>query len=346
MVQQKLLVRKAIQAMRLSPFVQHLATLVGTSIILLFFSEYYFFNEGPVKGVVDGRGGDILILASTILELILFYAIFAYFLLGGLYWFSVRTSTDLFLIGALVGWATEGIIIPVVYEAVPISIIWPSVAWHSLVDVLLGWYLIRRVMRLNRPHYSIIMFTLLGAIWGAWVTWFWADPEGLQPLVPADFTFFAFLTATIWALGMLLVDYAGTTTFRIGRWEGRLVFAFSGVMALLMAGTMFPFSLVIIPFIWLTVRALRRPRNVSSKPIAVYLTPKPAWWQYPLTLLMPLTASMIYPLFYNANQGLPSEDVIFTLVLGGTIWLLIAWRRGFRKAHENILSLANTTQGS
>lgn len=308
---------------------KHLSTLIGTAMILLYFSEFYFLNEGPVKTVVEQRDANALNLIPILAELILFYAVFAYVLLGSLQWFSVRTITDLFLVGALVGWATEGIIIPLVYEAVPISIIWPSVSWHGLVDVVLGWYLIRRVMRLNRPHYSILMFVVLGMMWGAWATWFWEEPEELQPLTPGDFTFFAMVTTALWIAGMALVDYAGTTSFLVGKWEGRILFALAGSLALLMAASVLPFSLVIIPFLWLTIRSLRRPTNTTADAIVMHLAARPAWWQYPLAALTPLSASLIYPLFYNADLGVPSEDIVFILLLIGTIWLMIAWRRGF-----------------
>ena len=115
--------------MRWRVVVGHLATLVGTALILLFLSEFLFLNEGPVATVVtllgDRAGWG---LAAALGEFVLVYVVFAYALLGSLHWFSVRTITDLFLVGALVGWAIEGIVIPLVYEAVPVSIVWPSVA--------------------------------------------------------------------------------------------------------------------------------------------------------------------------------------------------------------------------
>ncbi len=310
--------------------VKHLSTLIGTAMILLYFSEFYFLNEGPVKTVVQALEENALNLIPIFGELTLFYAIFAYVLLGSLHWFSVKSITDLFLVGALVGWAIEGIIIPVVYEAVPISFIFPSVSWHGLINVLLGWYIIRRVMRLNRMHYSIAMFTIIGLIWGAWATWFWTDPE-LQPLTPNDFAFFALAAAALWAVGMALVDYAGTTSFRVSKWEQRVLLVFGGGLAIMMAASAFPFSLAIIPFLWLTVRALRRPVNSSGDAIVSSLAAKPAWWQYSLIPLTPLSASLVYPLFYNANQGVPSETIVFILLLIGSIWLVIAWRRGFSR---------------
>ncbi len=314
--------------------IKHLSTLIGTAMILLYFSEFYFLNEGPVKTVVEQREENALNLILILGELILFYAVFAYVLLGSLHWFSVRSITDLFLVGALVGWATEGIIIPVVYEAVPISIVFPSVSWHGLVDVVLGWYVIRRVMRLNRPHYSIVMFTALGLVWGAWATWFWVEPEELQPLTPINFTYFAIVAAAVWGAGMALVDYAGTTSFRVTKWERRVLFVFAGGLALMMAASVFPFSLVIVPFLWLTIRALRRPANTTADELVSHLAAKPAWWQYPLAALTPLSASLVYPLFYHADQGVPSEDIVFILLLIGSIWLMIAWRRAFVRSSE------------
>lgn len=321
--------------MRWRAVIRHLATLVGTGMILLFFSEFYFLNEGPVATVVTLlQERDALGLAAALGEFTLFYTLFAYALLGSLHWFSVRTITDLFLVGALVGWAIEGIVIPLVYEAVPISIVWPSVAWHSLVDVLLGWYLLRRLMRSETGWRPLAAFTLVGIVWGAWATWLWTDPEVLQPLDPGTFAAYATATSTLWIGGMALVDQAGTTSLRVTGWEARVWFVVAGASALFMAASALPLSLAIVPFVWLTVRALRRPTDTTSDELVTHLTARPAWTRYLATAATPLSAITIYTLLHAAKWAVPSEDVVVVLLLAASVWLLVAWRRALMRTGQ------------
>ncbi|MFP4311112.1 MAG: hypothetical protein ACLFS9_03915 [Nitriliruptoraceae bacterium] len=327
--------------MRWHAVTRHLATLVGTGMILLFFSEFFFLNETPVATVVGLLGErDVLGLAAALGEFVLFYTLFAYALLGSLQWFSVRTITDLFLVGALVGWAIEGIIIPLVYEAVPVSIVWPSVAWHSLVDVLLGWYLLRRLMRSDRGWRAVVAFALAGIAWGAWATWLWTDPERLQPLEPGAFAAYAATTSTLWILGMALVDQAGTTSLRVSRWEARTWLVLGGASAVFMAASALPLSLAIVPFLWLTIRALRRPTDTIGEELVTHLTARPPWPRYLAAAVTPTAAIAVYALLYARQWAVPSEDVVVMLLLVGSVWLLVAWRRAFRRtdgpaaAHE------------
>jgi len=305
--------------MRWRVVVGHLATLVGTALILLFLSEFLFLNEGPVATVVtllgDRAGWG---LAAALGEFVLVYVVFAYALLGSLHWFSVRTITDLFLVGALVGWAIEGIVIPLVYEAVPVSIVWPSVAWHSLVDVLLGWYLLRRLMRSDRGWHALAAFTLVGIAWGAWATWLWTDPEVLAPLDPATFAAYATATSTLWIGGMALVDQVGTAALRVRRWEARVWFVVAGASALFMAASALPLSLAIIPFVWLTIRALRRPTDTTSDELVTHLTARPPWTRYLAATATPLSAIGMYTLMDAAQWRVPSEDIVVMLLLAAT----------------------------
>ncbi|MEM6529357.1 MAG: hypothetical protein AAF653_13750 [Chloroflexota bacterium] len=161
-------------------FSQRWLMVFGSAFILLFFSEYFFVNEGPGQAIVDRLADNPLSILPHILEFSAYYALFAYVLHLTLAHYRVSSINGLFLAGVLFGWATEAVIVPIVYESIPVSFIFPSVGWHALVDVLLGWYVVRWVMRQNRWWASLLMFAALGAVWGAWATWVWVDPEITQ----------------------------------------------------------------------------------------------------------------------------------------------------------------------
>lgn len=315
----------------------HLATLLGTGLILLFFSEFLFLNEGPVTTVVghleQGRAGH---LVAALAEFVAFYVLFAYVLLAGLQWCQVRTLTDLLLLGALVGWAIEGIVIPLVYEAVPLSLLWPSVGWHALVDVMLGWYLLRRLLRRARWGTALLAFAGLGLAWGAWATWLWIDPDGPPPLEPTAFAAYAATTSLLWIGGLVLLDHAGTTAFRVHRWEARLWLVVCGAGALLMAASAWPWSLAIIPAVWLTIRALRRPTGGEARELVTDLADPPPWPVYLTTIATPVTAAGTYAVLHAAGRGVPSTDVVLVLVLVGGLWLIAAWRRALPRRATSV----------
>jgi hypothetical protein len=313
---------------RTPPFITRLAAVFGSALVLMFFSEFYFVNEGPTITLLAAsplRG------AAGLLEFALYYALFAYVLLLALAHYEVRSWNGLFLAGVLFGWATEAVIVPVAYEAVPISLIFPSVSWHALVDVLLGWYAVRVIMR-RRGWASALMFIVLGAVWAAWATWFWVEPDALSPLTPGSFFNFALITALAWIVGMVLLDAAAGAPFQPPKWEVRAVLAVTLLLAIAMAVPFLPFSLALPPLVVLVLLALRRGAGRGTENVLAPLQhSRPAWWQYPLTLLTPLTAAVVYPLFYEAGTGIPTEDITFLLLVVGTLLLLVALVRALTR---------------
>lgn len=302
--------------------------------ILLFFSEFYFLNEGPVINVIDTLEQSPLEIIPSFIEFTLFYALFAYLFLFAIEHYPVKTITGLFLAGAFFGWATEGVIIPIVYEAPPFSFIFPSVSWHAIVDVLFGWYIIRRVMRTRNLYAIIALFVVTGAVWGGWATWFWAEPETLQPITPERFMSYTMITSLLWIIGMIILDRFGTVDFLAGKWEVRIVLGISAFFFLSLLILYLPLSLLLPPLIWCTHRALNRTSaNAPNAPdiIRPVLRTPPPLWTYALAILTPLTATAVYPLFFDAGRGIPTEDITATLFIVGLIALLVGLIRPFLK---------------
>jgi hypothetical protein len=321
--------------MPFATFIRRIITLVGSSMILLFFSEFYFLNEGPVETIVETMAASPWQLIPAFLEFTLFYMLFTYIFFLALNHFQVKTLMGLFLAGALFGWATEGVIIPIVYEAIPFSFLFPSVTWHAMVDVVLGWYLIRLLMRKHNPLLSIAMFAILGAAWGAWGTWFWGEAETPAPLTPSVFTQYVWVTSMVWVFGMIIMDRFGTVVFTPSRWEIGIVLGVVGILAAMMAIAVLPLSLLLIPLIGWTLAALRRLSGREDQAILAPLEVYPRWWQYPLALLMPLTASLVYPFFYESGTGIPTEDVLFVLIIVSGVMFAVGVVRPFLPGRQD-----------
>lgn len=271
---------------------QRLALVVGSGLILAFFSELYFLNEGPVEQAISALG-EPLVLAQFLLELALWYSLFALWLLIPIVLFNVRSVWAFFLVACLCGWAIEGLVIPLLYAELPLSIVWPTMAWHAVVDVVLGWWLLRKLLLKNNVAISAVIALLLGLFWGGWATWLW---EGDAPIIsPTDFAIVAFIGTFTLMLGYLLVDRAGGQDFRPTKAELWFVAIISllvwvvSTLAFTPLQLIFPILMLIVGLpLWLNKTTETRPTILATFSGHISLA------NLAMLLLMPLVASLTY----------------------------------------------------
>ena len=115
------------------------AVILANGYILFFFSERVFWSFW--------RPGD------TLPEFLITWI--AYCLLGWIFLdlvrrFKVASFPPLFLCGAVFGWVGEGVVVDTLYgnptNPFPLSISFTGLAWHALLSVGVGWYLIGRAL--------------------------------------------------------------------------------------------------------------------------------------------------------------------------------------------------------
>ena len=304
---------------------RRIAFAYGNAIILMFFSEYFFLNESPVFELLDTLKTAPVLAVPALLSFAGFYTLFTYPMLVALSRFNARSLSGLLLAGTLFGWATEGLTVPVIYEAMPVSFFFPSVGWHGLIDVLLGWYLVRLAMRKLGWALLAGVFILLGAAWGVWATWYWG-PDSMAPLTPQEFAVFATVSGSFWLVGMVLADRLGRADFNASKWEIWGVGMVYLVLFVVIAMPFFPFSLFILPLIGVTFLALWRGRNqTGGATILAQLHPqRPPWRAYALVPLTPLSAALVYPLMFHANRQVPTQDIVLGLLSISALWFALA----------------------
>ena len=299
----------------------------GNTLILWFFSEYFFINEGPSFAFIDHLATPDR-LVWMLLEMFFWYGLVTGLFLLVISYYRVHTFSALFLAGCTYGWAVEGLFIPVLYENIPASLIWPSIG-HVLVDVLLGWYGIRVLLRRNNTRLTIAMAVLLGLAWGVWATWFWVG-EGERRITPDEFTVFTLLSSVIWISGTILADRAGRLTFRPTRVE--TVFLLT-LCALLFAYTTFAagfIPLLILPLAGVVLYALYRNRKLEQRGniIRELGAVQPGWRQYGCLLFTPATAMLTYSLVFDMQAISPVKDLVVpTLFLAGVTLFLYSFFR-------------------
>ncbi|KAB3530669.1 hypothetical protein F8154_13655 [Alkaliphilus pronyensis] len=283
--------------------------IIASAYILLFFSEYYFLNEEPAIGLVETLTTNPVGLVFLI-EFIIMYAFFSYSMLIALQKFKVRNIWGLILAGALFGWWTEGIVIPIYYEALPYSIFWPSIGWHVIVDVLLGWYLVRKVLHMNKPLYTVLLSSALGIFWGIWATWFWG--EGLSPIAPTDFVIYSFFTVFLLIIAYWSIDSFNPVKMAISKLEIILfaVFSIFCFITIILSLGILPI-LYFVPMVAITCLALWIGGK-SEKRDSLFdgFEVKTKKWQYPILLLIPLTSSIVYNNIYKSKLDTGFTELI------------------------------------
>lgn len=273
------------------PFAQRLLMVLATAVVLAFFSELFFMNEGPAGDLLALLAGSPLELLQWAGELALWYAFPAYLFLTAVAHYRVRSLAALFLAGALYGWAVEGIIVWQMYEALPYTISWTPLGWHVLVDVLLGWVLVRRVLQHDSPARTAVLAAGLGLFWGVWAPW-----NTARTPAPEAFLALAFAGGALWIAATLVLDRWGGTVFAPGRGElVALALVGAGLFALQIL-PVFPLAVLVLPpLLLLSGLLLRRNRAQETRPsILATFARRPRLRNYPLLLLTPLMAAFTF----------------------------------------------------
>jgi hypothetical protein len=262
-------------------------------------------------------------------ELGLFYAWFAYLFLVVARGFNSAGWAGLVLSGAIAGWAIEALIIPLAYEAPPISFFWPSIGWHAVVDVILGWALLRWMMRRWPVWRQLVAFAGLGGVWALWAGLFWAEDPALVLPGVAGFASFTGVVGAIWLLGMVLADHP-IARFRPTTGDA-LVALFTALPTGIAMGVSFGvWGLALGGFASLTLWALRRgcagegfeDRHLAAAPPSV---------SYLATLAMPAAAALCFTLLpAEMDQGLSFLITIPLLAIGTFLWAAAIIRLGLR----------------
>lgn len=301
-------------------------TLVFSSAaILMFFSEFFFVNEAPAQEILAVTAQGPLRSAAFLLTFALWYALPTYLFLAALQGFRVRNGWGLVLAGSLYGFTVEGVLAQQMYEALPFSISWTPIGWHVLVDVLLGWYLVRRAMTADRGWMAAALTSGLGVAWGVWATWFGA------PFTSAEFARLAFWSGGLWVLANLAFHWGLRGGFRVPWLELGVVLFLLGVTFGSVALRAFPLAALVLPAVLgLSLFALRRVggQGEGEEPLLASLQGPVPRWRWALPVLTPLAAAATYPAYLHLGLALPLADLVVPLLMiaGFRVYGLSLWR--------------------
>lgn len=309
-------------------FFERTLFLIGCSMILAFFSEFLFYNEGPVDEVLTKLSAPAMLI-STYIELTLFYLLAI--APGVLLLNFVRASNlwSIFLAGGVIGLCIEGLIVPVIYFELPVSLIWTSLSWHPIIDVIFGLWVLQIWLRTKSFVFNAIVWAVIGILWGAWSTW----PIGhvsdvnqeMMTFVPiADYAIFAFTTALYLMLGNALVCYKSSKEFVVTKIDYTFYAATSAVLFAMIttfAGILSIILPILVAICSIPLVVFAQKGGVSM--ISLFQNPAKKLNQLSVAA-MPFAATLSYWLMSQNNATIELSFVTTSFLVVGIAFLIIA----------------------
>lgn len=309
-------------------YLKRVALALATGYVLLYFGEIVFWATPERPGM------EAVSLAATWLV----YSWFGYVFLGVVGLFRARSVWAVFLAGAVFGWYEEGIVVQTMYGTpdgpFPVSISFTGLAWHALLDVLVGWYLVRRVLVEGRAGRVGAVAAGLGLFYGLWAVWWWIEPPapmqellkaGRTDLLFACFAAYAAVTNALLVLAYAVIQRLGPGGFRAGNVEVGAILGLTALYYALVTVPAAPRALwVLPPLMGATLAALWRNRRIETRPDAlVGLAGRVPLGRWVLLMLAPLMASAVYGIGLAGGWRLATNVVVYYVssVLGAALWM-------------------------
>jgi hypothetical protein len=274
---------------------------------------------------------------AAALELIAVYGLLGQFFALTLRRFQVRGFTGFFVTAGLFGFMIEGIPVPVLYQALPFSIAWTSLAWHALLSIGVGYFLYRRVMAAPSLPTAIALNAAIGMFLGIWNAYSWnatSEPGSQQALFIwqpfADFANQFLIGYVMFVAGHLLLDRFPPSPKPA---SARAYAAFAGLIALaFVLGPFlayFPLSMILPLLALLSVASLTTERATAQTPwlsrlFSLSIAPR----RYATSLALPASALASYALVAAGRLEWQTNAVVggATVAISSLLWIFALLR--------------------
>lgn len=204
--------------MRIVNTLKQITAVLTTAYILMYFSEFVFYGE------IASESGPYVPTLPEVFILYWLYCVLGYIFLALIREFRVRSLWALFLVGAAYGWLLEGVIVTTMYDAFPMQVYFTGIAWHAPLDVLLGWYLVQKVLRIKNPIKTLGIVSAIGLLSGLWVLWRWWE-EGRAVSIER-FAVLALVGMLLLIFAYWLLGRSQLARFQPSKWINRIVAGF------------------------------------------------------------------------------------------------------------------------
>ncbi len=291
-------------------FLKRLLTVGSLGYILMFFSENIFWSRYKIGDTI----GDLIFTWIV-------YSILAFVFLLIIKKYNVNNIWALFLAGSIFGWINEGIIVQTAYMSFPFQLSWTALAWHSLISVLVGFYLIRKILSENNTKKTIVIFSILGLLWGVWSIWWKIEDGFITPV--SHFSLYSIIITMLAIFSYIIFDKSKPNEFNPTILEKILAISCIGFFAVYTVIAV-PMSIIIMPLLLiLTITALNKNKDTHNM-LQSYNNIKPQ--KYLLLLILPIVAIVVYTL--GLNLWIPTNIifVIITSILGIIMFIISLYK--------------------
>lgn len=304
--------------------------------ILVFFSELAFWGSYDPVGMAPAQ----------FLLTWLGYSVLAHIFLVVVERFRVSTIWSVFLAGSVYGWIAEGVLAQTLYGTpefpFPITVSWTGLAWHALISVLVGWFLVRRTLRGNDWRKMARLACLIGAGYGLWAsTWAFEPGHRVMALVGqgrkdealVHFALYAVLTSLMLIGSYWVAAQTTSPVLRPGRLERWLLTALGVAYFGLVTLPQRPMAgLVLPPLLALSYVALRRCRTAASGPdLLSTLGGHVSVANYACLLFIPAVAVLGYGAALASGGVLPVNLAIFGVsTIAGATMFVVSFTKALR----------------
>ncbi len=300
-------------------FTRRIALALATGYTLFFFSEVVFWSD-------PGR-----MRLSEVVATWIAYSLLAFVLLALVDRFRARAIWTVFLAGAIVGWLAEGVLVHTAYEALPFTIAWTGLAWHALLSVVVGWWLVGGALAEGRTARVSALAAGIGVFWGAWAIFWWLERGRVAPV--GAFAGHVFVMSSALAISYAVQQLLGRTTFRATRGEAAVVGGLF-LLAFVSAVVSVPVALIVLPpLLGLALFGMRRSRRAEQ---ALRLEPQPETaplrpGAYVCLVLIPACATAVYALAHAAHLRVATGPVLAVgTALVGSVMFVLSVRKALR----------------
>ena len=240
--------------------------------------------------------------------------------------YRVASLPPLFLCGAVYGWVGEGVVVDTMYgdptNPFPLSVSFTGLAWHALLSVGVGWYLLGKALTRAKPTRTALVSLAVGVGWGLWAVWW---PRELGKEVDTSVWGFGSHTA-LWSIPFLLswlvIGWARPDWFQGSRLATAVLWALVVILFLAARVPSRPYAVLILPpLLALCWAGLRHNASTEHRPdvfdgMLGRIHPRNAL----ALVLMPTAAIAVYVIFRSLNRPLPTNVLLYVITMPLGFW--------------------------
>lgn len=314
---------------RLQALLKSIAVVLASGYILFFLSERVFWSFW--------RPGDN---SAEFLITWVAYSLIGWIFLDLVRRFRVARFPAVFLCGAVYGWVAEGIVVDTMYgdpsNPFPLSLSWTGLAWHALLTVGVGWYLLGKALTQENPKRTAWLSLAIGLVWGLWAVWWPAELKEADTSV-RGFASHTIVTSVPFVLSWLVLGMARPDWFRVGKVATVLLWALVAFLFVAARAPTSPVASFALPTLllvcWIALR--RNARTEQAPDVLDEMLGRIRPRNVLVLFLIPATAIAVYGVFHALRLVLPTNILLYVVTMplgfwffGRSLWVICRTKAG------------------